>query len=216
MVSQSSSVGYTIMGKTADLTAVQKTTIDTLHKEGKRLAVHRALCPSTLIERRREGKDVIEKKCISNRDNRTLERIVKRNPFKNLGEIHKEWTAAGVSASRTTTHRRMQDMGFSCRIPCVKPLLNNRQRQKCLAWAKDKKDWTAAEWSKVMFSDESKFCISFGNQGPRVWRKRGGLRSDEFAGQLRTWIPWSLNQVLVALALCAGAKSCWKMKSASP
>ncbi len=28
MVSQSSSVGYTIMGKTADLTVVQKTTID--------------------------------------------------------------------------------------------------------------------------------------------------------------------------------------------
>ncbi len=47
-------------------------------------------------------------------------------------EIHKEWTAAGVSASRTTTHGRMQDMGFSCRIPCVKPLLNNRQRQKRL------------------------------------------------------------------------------------
>ncbi len=61
----------------------------------------------------------------------------------------------------------------ACHIPCVKPLLNNRQRQKRLAWAKDKKDWTAAEWSKVMFSDESKFCISFENQGPRVWRKRG-------------------------------------------
>ncbi len=76
-----------------------------------------------------------------------------------MGEIHKEWTAAGVSASRTTTHRRMQDMGFSCRIPCVKPLMNNRQRQKRLAWAKDKKDWTAAEWSKVMFSDESKFAF---------------------------------------------------------
>ncbi len=25
----------------------------------------------------------------------------------------------------------------------------------------------------VLFSDESKFCISFGNQGPRVWRKSG-------------------------------------------
>ncbi len=179
MVSQSSSLGYTIMGKTADLTVVQKTTIDTLHKEGKtqkvmqkRLAVHRALCPSTLIERRREGKDVVEK---------SVQAIGITTPWRGLwnkthskcGEIHKEWTAAGVSASRTTTHRRMQDMGFSCRIPCVKPLLNNRQRQKRLAWAKDKKDWTAAEWSKVMFSDESKFCISFGNQGPRVWRKRG-------------------------------------------
>uniref|UniRef100_A0A9J8B7J3 Transposase Tc1-like domain-containing protein n=1 Tax=Cyprinus carpio carpio TaxID=630221 RepID=A0A9J8B7J3_CYPCA len=99
----------------------------------KRLAVHRALCPSTLTERQREGKYVIEKKCTSNRDNRTLERIVKQNPLKNVVEIHKEWTADGVSASRTTTQRHMQDMGFSCRIPFVKPLLNNRQRQKRLA-----------------------------------------------------------------------------------
>ncbi len=176
MVSQSSSVGYTIMGKTADLTVVQKTTIDTLHKEGKKVIAKEAGCSqssvSKHINREAKGRERCGgKKCTSNRDNRTLERIVKQNPFKNVGEIHKEWTAAGVSASRTTTHRRMQDMGFSCRIPCVKPLLNNRQRQKRLAWAKDKKDWT--EWSKVMFSDESKFCISFGNQGPRVWRKRG-------------------------------------------
>ncbi len=35
MVSQFGSLVYTIMGKTADLTVVQKTIIDTLHKEGK-------------------------------------------------------------------------------------------------------------------------------------------------------------------------------------
>ncbi len=35
MVSQFGSLGYTIMGKTVDLTVVQKTIIDTLHKEGK-------------------------------------------------------------------------------------------------------------------------------------------------------------------------------------
>ncbi len=35
MVSQFGSLGYTIMWKTADLTVVQKTIIDTLHKEGK-------------------------------------------------------------------------------------------------------------------------------------------------------------------------------------
>ncbi len=68
MVSQSSSVGYTIMGKTADLTVVQRRPLTPCtrrarHKRSlqKRLAVHRALCPSTLIERRREGKDVVEK-----------------------------------------------------------------------------------------------------------------------------------------------------------
>ena len=70
-----------------------------------------------------------------------------------------EWTAAGVSASRTTTRRRMQDMGFSCPIPCVKPLLKNRQRQKHLAWAKDKKDWTAAKCTK--FCSQMKVNFAF-------------------------------------------------------
>ncbi len=127
MVSQSSSVGYTIMGKTADLTVVQKTTIDTLHKEGKtqKVIAKEAGCSQSSVFKHinREAKGRTRcgrKKCTSNRDNCTLERIVKQNPFKNVGEIHKEWTAAGVSASKTTTHRRMQDMGFSCRIPCVR------------------------------------------------------------------------------------------------
>ncbi len=55
------------------------------------------------------------------------------------------------------------------RKTATKPLL----KQKHLTWAKEKKNWTVAQWSKVLFSDESKCCISFGNQGPRVWRKSG-------------------------------------------
>ncbi len=78
----------------------------------------------------------------------------------NLGELHKEWTEAGVKASRATTHRRVKEFGYSC-------------HQRRLTWAKEKKNWTVTQWSKVLFSDESKFCISFGNQGPRVWRKGG-------------------------------------------
>ncbi len=87
-------------------------------------------------------------------------RIVKQNLFKNLGELHKEWNEAGVKASRATTHRRVKEFGYSC-------------HQRRLTWAKEKKNWTVGQWSKVFFSDESKFCISFGNQGPRVWRKEG-------------------------------------------
>ncbi len=55
----------------------------------------------------------------------------------------------------------------------TKPLLNQKHHQKHLTWAKEKKNWTVAQCSKVLFSDESKFSISFVNQGPRVWRKRG-------------------------------------------
>ncbi len=75
-----------------------------------------------------------------------------------LGELHKEWTEAGVKESKATTHRHVKEFGYSC-------------RQRPLIWAKEKKNWTVAQWSKVLFSDESKFCISFGNQVPRVWRK---------------------------------------------
>ncbi len=165
MVSQFGSLGYTIMGKTADLTVVQKTVIDTLHKEGKPKTSNakEAGCSQSAVSkhvnRKLSGrKKCGRKSCTTNRENRSLLRIVKQNRFKNLGELHKEWTEAGVKASRTTTHRRVKEFGNSC-------------RQRRLTWAKEKKNWTVTQWSKVLFSDESKFCISFGNQGPGVWRK---------------------------------------------
>ncbi len=55
----------------------------------------------------------------------------------------------------------------------AKPLLKQKHRQKHLTLAKEKNNGTVAQWSKVIFSDESQFCIKFGNQGPRVWRKSG-------------------------------------------
>ncbi len=55
----------------------------------------------------------------------------------------------------------------------TKPFLKQKHRQKHLTWAKEKKNWTVAQWFKVLFSDKIKFCILFGNQGPRVWRKNG-------------------------------------------
>ncbi len=42
-----------------------------------------------------------------------------------------------------------------------------------------------------------------------------GFRSGKFAGQSSTPTPCSFNQLLVLLAVWAGAKSCWKMKSVS-
>uniref|UniRef100_A0A9J7Y3N1 Transposase Tc1-like domain-containing protein n=1 Tax=Cyprinus carpio carpio TaxID=630221 RepID=A0A9J7Y3N1_CYPCA len=177
------------MGKTADLTVVQKTIIDTLHKEGKpqTFIAKEAGCSQSAVSKHVNRKLRVRKKrgrkrCTTNRENRSLMRIVKKNRFKNLSEFHKEWTEAGVKASRATTHRRVKEFGYSCRIPLVKPLLNHRQCQRCLTWAKEKKNWTVAQWSKVLFSDESKFCISFGNQCPRVWRKSGEAHCDEWGG----------------------------------
>ncbi len=52
------------------------------------------------------------KRCTSNRDDCKLENTVKQSLFKHLWELHKEWTEAGVSASRVTTLRRLQEKGY--------------------------------------------------------------------------------------------------------
>ncbi len=53
----------------------------------------------------------------------------------------------------------------------TKPLLKQKHHQKHLTRAKEKNNWTVAQWSKVLFSDESQFCISFGNQSlEEEWR----------------------------------------------
>ncbi len=168
MVSQFGSLGYTlytVMGTTADLTVVQKI-IDTLHKEvnhkhslPKKLAVHRVLYPSMLTESWVKWKSVEEKDAqptertaalwglSSKIDSRIWVNFI-RNGLR-LGSRHQE-----------PTHRRVKEFNYSC-------------NQRHLTWAKEKKNWTIAQWSKVFFSDGNKFCISFGNQGPRVWRKGG-------------------------------------------
>ena len=135
------------MGKTSDLTVVQKTIIDTLHKEEKtqKIIAERAGCSQSTVSKHIHGnltgrEKCGRKRCTSNRDDRRLEKIVKQSRFKNLGELHKVWTEAGVSASRATTHRRLWEKGYNCRIPSIKPLLNKRQRQKRFTWAKEKKN----------------------------------------------------------------------------
>ncbi len=106
----------TIMGNTADLAMVQKTIIDTLHKEGKSqrviTAVQGVLYQSILNKKLTGRKKLDRKMCTSNRDDRDLENTVKQSWFKHSGELHTEWTEAGVNASRVTTLRHLQEKGY--------------------------------------------------------------------------------------------------------
>ncbi len=51
------------------------------------------------------------------------------------------------------------------RKSATKLLLKQKHHQKHLTWAKEKKNWTVAQCSKVLFSDKSTFCFSFGYWG---------------------------------------------------
>ncbi len=89
--------------------------------------------------------------------------------------------------------------------------------QQCgVAWSR-----SVCGTAQVVMRAQVALIVAFSSSACWLWHNRiflfpiphrfsMGLRSGEFAGQLRTGIPWSLNQVLVALALCAGAKSVGK------
>ncbi|KAI4884765.1 hypothetical protein NFI96_025159 [Prochilodus magdalenae] len=116
----------------------------------------------------------------SARDNKQLRKIAVSNRFKSTSELTDLWNKqTGADVSRSTTYRRLRELGFKSRVPAVKPMLNKKQMEKRLKWAKEHGEWTAEDCQKVVFSDESRFCISFGDQGPRVWRRGGKTYNHE-------------------------------------
>lgn len=66
---------------------------------------------------------------------------------------------------------------MNSRCAAAKPLLTKKMMKKRLIFAKEHKDWTKEQWSKVMFSDESSFkCIQARKN--RVRRPVGSDRYD--------------------------------------
>ncbi len=110
-VSQFGSLGYTIIGKTDDLTVVQKTIIDTLHKEGKpqTFIAKEAGCSQSAVSkhvnRKLSGrKKCGRKRCTTNQENRSLMRIISnftRNGLR-LGSRHQEPPHTDVSRNLAT------------------------------------------------------------------------------------------------------------------
>ncbi|CAJ0940582.1 unnamed protein product [Ranitomeya imitator] len=79
-------------------------------------------CPLSAVSRHLNGKSVGRKqcgrkRCTTRRGDRTLRKIVEKDRFQTLGNLRKQWTESGVETSRATVHRRVQEMGYRCRIP---------------------------------------------------------------------------------------------------
>ncbi|UYV77000.1 hypothetical protein LAZ67_14002774 [Cordylochernes scorpioides] len=76
------------------------------------------------------------------------------------------------SISTRTISRRLVANGLHLcrplrRLPLTPP--NRRQR---LEWCRARSTWMT-EWHRVVFSDESRFCLSSDSRRVRVWRRRG-------------------------------------------
>ncbi|UYV72257.1 K02A2.6-like [Cordylochernes scorpioides] len=76
------------------------------------------------------------------------------------------------SISTRNISRRLVANGLhSCRPLRRLPLTPPNRRQR-LEWCRARSTWMT-EWHRVVFSDESRFCLSSDSRRVRVWRRRG-------------------------------------------
>ena len=90
-------------------------------------------------------------------------------------------TATGISkqvkdvigVSRQTVSRRLHEIGLFARCPRKKPLISKKNQRARLAFANRHVLWPKYDWTRIFFSDKSKFNI-FGSDGKQYARRRRG------------------------------------------
>lgn len=122
----------------------------------------------TIQERPRSGRPPKT----SEREDRALVRVAKRQPFATARYLRDDWNIATRVAVRTV-NRRLNNARLRARRPLKRPLLTQRHRQARLEWARYHRHWNIRSWRRVHWTDESRFLLRHIDGRMRVWRQRG-------------------------------------------
>jgi len=95
----------------------------------------------------------------------------RRHRFMNATALQNELqNASGVRVSTQTIRNRLHSVGMRARRPAIRiPLMRNHIQAR-LQWAQDHITWSLNDWTPVLFTDESRFCVDFTDRRARVWR----------------------------------------------
>lgn len=180
----------TVMAKRSELCTATKEAVVKLAASGQsssEIARILSLKPRTVrrVVQKHQTTGSVENSGRSGRPRKTSERFDRRlktlslaDRFKSPRKLLRE--AAGGEdppLSLRSTRRRLQQAGLKGCIAAKKPFISEVNRKKRLAFAKAHKDWTVADWGRVLWSDESKFNL-VASDGVRYVRRRPGERFD--------------------------------------
>ena len=116
---------------------------------------------------------------ISKKGERRLVRDNRVNPRMTSNE-HR--ISLQLDVSSRTVRRILVKYGRRARRPLRKQLLTPQMKKKRLAWAKRYREWTAGQWRKVLFSDETHFIVQ-GQQVRYIRRASGEALSHQHVNQ---------------------------------
>ncbi|XP_047125103.1 uncharacterized protein LOC124807339 [Hydra vulgaris] len=115
-------------------------------------------------------------KVTTEKTDKILVRYCKNNPGMTAVELNSIMHQFhDINCSVDTTKRRLRQNILYGRRPFKKPLISARNLRTRIKFARHDLSWTAIDWSKVLFSDESK-CMLFSSDGIRYVRRPVGDR----------------------------------------
>lgn len=108
------------------------------------------------------------------RQDRMVVLNARRHPFINSTQLRADLrAAANLNVSNQTIRNRLHEANIHSRRPAVGPILTQAHRRARTAWCRTHQHWTRQQWSQVLFTDESRFTVSFSDGRARVWRRQG-------------------------------------------
>lgn len=160
---------------------------------------HRYNTTNTTADRDRSGRPRVT----TPRQDRFIHRQHLRDRFRPASVTARETIGAGRRPiSADTVRRRLTTNNLCCRRPARGPILTAHHRQARLQWATQHRHWRHQQWRSIIFSDESRYCVSTSDGRVRVWRRRGErytdacvMERDPWGGQsIMVWGAIGLNQ----------------------
>ena len=122
------------------------------------------------------------------RQDRVIHRHHTRAPFTPAAETGRNTLGRhGAPVSGQTVRRRLRERGLYCRRPARQPVRTARHTRQRLQWARQRQHWTWRQWSDVLFTDESRYCIGHADGRIRVWRRRNQRFANNNVQQVNAW-----------------------------
>ena len=94
----------------------------------------------------------------------TLERFLliqsRRQRFHNATSLNNEFrNRTGECISKQTVNNRLHEFGVNAMRPAMRVPLTRQHVQDWLDFARIHVRWTIRDWTTVLFTDESRFCL---------------------------------------------------------
>lgn len=111
------------------------------------------------------------------RANRLLVRLAHRHHLASARHLLNYW-AERVSVF--TVYRRLREAGLRRYRMLKRPMLTAANKIQRLQWAQTRVLWRDPMWDRVVWSDESRFCLHVSDGRQRVWREVGQRFDNRF------------------------------------